>query len=117
VVQPRVRTPRGEARLTPPLSLVAARLEFGSDQVVSGQLWDISRSGAAVCFQGKVAFAKGQEARLLLRPRHGDVEVTIPVKVRWVDDRQGPTFVGLHFREGRLAQGSFLDTFLNVQAA
>jgi len=118
VVKPRVRIPRSEARRTPPLSLVGARLEVGPDQVVTGQLWDISRSGAAVCFKGTAALTQGQEARLLLRPRHGDEEVTIPAKVRWVDGRQGPTFVGLHFGDGRrLAQGSFLDTFLNAQAA
>ncbi|MFM9087816.1 MAG: PilZ domain-containing protein [Cyanobium sp.] len=116
-MQPRVRIPRSEARRTPPLSLVGARLEVGLDQVVTGQLWDISRSGAAVCFKGTAALTQGQEARLLLRPRHGDEEVTIPAKVRWVDGRQGPTFVGLHFGDGRLAQGSFLDTFLNAQAA
>ena len=117
VVQPRTRIPRGEARRTPPLAVVRARLECGPEQVSNGQLWDISRSGAAVCFRGTAAFTQGQEAMLQLRPRHGEEEVTIPARVCWVDGRHGPTFVGLQFGAGALAHGSFLDTFLNVQAA
>jgi hypothetical protein len=85
--------------------------------VSNGQLWDISRSGAAVCFRGTAAFTQSQEAMLQLRPRHGEEEVTIPARVCWVDGRHGPTFVGLQFGAGALAHGSFLDTFLNVQAA
>jgi hypothetical protein len=97
--------------------VVRARLACGPEQVSTGQLWDISRSGAAVCFRGTAAFALGQEAMLQLRPRHGEEAVTVPARVRWVDGRHGPTFVGLEFGAGPLAYGSFLDTFLNVQAA
>ena len=96
--------------------MVRARLACGPEQVSNGQLWDISRSGAALCFRGTAAFTQGQEAMLQLRPRHGEEEVTIPARVCWVDGRHGPTFVGLQFGAGALAHGSFLDTFLNVQA-
>ena len=117
VAQPRARIPRSEVRRTPPLALVGARLESGPDQVLTGQLWDISRAGAALCLPGAAKVNLGQKARLVLQLRHGTEEVAIPVRVRWVDGRHGPTFVGLHFWDGPLAAGSFLDTYLNSQPA
>ncbi len=117
MVQPPVHIPRGETRFSPPLAVVRARLECGPELVSNGQLWDISRSGAAVCFQDAAVLTQGQEVMLQLRPRHGEEEVTIPARVRWVDGRHGPTFVGLQFGAGPLAHGSFLDTFLNAQTA
>ncbi|MFM7394078.1 MAG: PilZ domain-containing protein [Cyanobium sp.] len=110
-------SPRGETRRTPRLAVVRARLACGPEQVSNGQLWDISRSGAAVCFRGAAAFTQGQEAMLQLRPSHGEEEVTIPARVRRVDGRHGPTFEGLQFGAGPLAHGSFLYPYLNVQAA
>jgi hypothetical protein len=89
VAQPRARIPRSEVRRTPPLALVGARLECGPDQVLTGQLWDISRAGAALCLPGAAKVSLGQKARLVPQLRHGTEEVAIPVRVRWVDGRPG----------------------------
>jgi hypothetical protein len=83
--------------------------------MVSGQLWDISRSGASISL-GRNAFRvlKGTKVLLRLRSRHGPEMVEHESSVRWVDTNHGATFVGLHFLK-ELEQGSFLDAFLDAQ--
>ena len=107
--------PRREERQTPPLSVVRAEIHMGEDQVFSGQLWDISRSGASISL-GRNSFRvlKGAKVMLRLRSRHGPEEVMKESSVRWVDTNHGATFVGLHFFS-ELEKGSFLETFLEPQ--
>jgi len=106
--------PRRESRQTPPLSVVRAEINGPEDTLYSGQLWDISRSGASISL-GRKAFnvLKGTEIQLRLRSRHGPEAVTMTSTVRWVDTNHGATFVGLHFAKA-IEPGSFLDTFLDA---
>jgi hypothetical protein len=106
--------PRRETRQTPPLSVVRAEIDGPEDTLYSGQLWDISRSGASISL-GRKSFKvlKGTEIQLRLRSRHGPEAVTMPSTVRWVDTNHGATFVGLHFAKA-IEPGSFLDTFLDT---
>lgn len=106
--------PRRENRQTPPLSVVRAEINGPADTLYSGQLWDISRSGASISL-GRKNFnvLKGTKIQLRLRSRHGPEAVNIPSTVRWVDSNHGATFVGLHFANA-LEPGSFLDSFLDA---
>ena len=106
--------PRREIRQTPPLSVVRAEIDVPEDTLYSGQLWDISRSGASISL-GRKSFEvlKGTEIQLRLRSRHGPEAVTMPSTVRWVDTNHGATFVGLHFAN-TLEPGTFLETFLEA---
>ena len=54
------------------------------DTLYTGQLWDISRSGASISL-GRINFnvLKGTEIQLRLRSRHGPEAVTMPSNVRW----------------------------------
>jgi len=106
--------PRRENRQTPPLSVVRAEIDGPEDTLYSGQLWDISRSGASISL-GRKTFnvLKGTKIQLRLRSRHGPEVVTMSSTVRWVDTNHGATFVGLHFAKA-IEPGSFLDTFLDA---
>ena len=106
--------PRRENRQTPPLSVVRAEIDGPEDTLYSGQLWDVSRSGASISL-GRNSFKllKGTEIQLRLRSRHGPEVVTMPSTVRWVDTNHGATFVGLHFSNA-LEPGTFLETFLEA---
>jgi len=81
----------------------------------SGQLWDVSRSGASISL-GRNSFKllKGAKVLLRLRSRHGPEMVEHESTVRWVDTNHGATFVGLHFLK-ELEKGTFLDTFLDAE--
>ena len=106
--------PRRERRHTPPLSVVRAEITVPEDTLYTGQLWDISRSGASISL-GRINFnvLKGTEIQLRLRSRHGPEAVSMPSTVRWVDTIHGSTFVGLHF-DNAIEPGSFLDPFLDA---
>jgi len=84
------------------------------DTLYSGQLGDISRSGASISL-GRQTFngLKGTEIQLRLRSRHGPEAVTMSSIVRWVDTNHGATLVGLHFAKV-IELGSLLDTFLDA---
>ena len=90
--------PRRENRQTPPLSVVRVEIDGPDQTLYSGQLWDISRSGASISL-GRKTFKvlKGTEVQLRLRSRHGPEVETMTSTVRWVDTNHGATFVGLHF--------------------
>jgi hypothetical protein len=106
--------PRGEVRQTPPLSIMQAEIDGPDNTIYSGQLWDISRSGASICLGRKIFnVLNGTEIQLRLRSRQSPEVVTMPSNVRWVDSNQGATFVGLHFAN-TLAPGTFLDAFLDA---
>ena len=111
-----VYKPRGEDRQTPPLSVVRAEIDGPDGTLYSGQLWDISRSGASISL-GRNGFKvlKGTEVALRLRYRHGPDVVSTPSTVRWVDTNHGATFVGLQFTQP-IESGTFLDTFLDANA-
>jgi len=106
---------RRENRLTPPLSVVRAEIHAPEDKMFSGQLWDVSRSGASISL-GRNSFKllKGAKVLLRLRSRHGPEMVEHESTVRWVDTNHGATFVGLHFLK-ELEKGTFLDTFLDAE--
>jgi hypothetical protein len=108
--------PRAETRRTPPLSVVRAEIDGPDGTLYSGQLWDISHSGASISF-GRNTFEvpKETEVQLRLRSRHGPELVTMTSTVRWMDVNYGATFVGLQFANP-VKPGTFLDTFLDANA-
>jgi len=108
--------PRSETRRTPPLSMVRAEIDGPDGTLYSGQLWDISRSGAAISF-GRKTFEvpKESEVQLRLRSRHGPEIVAMLSSVRWMNVDYGATFVGLRFSSA-IQSGTFLDAFLQANA-
>ena len=106
---------RAEKRQTPPLSVVRAEIDGADGTVYSGQLWDISRSGASISL-GRNSFRmlKGTEIELRLRSRNSADVVTIPATVRWVDINHGATFLGVQFAHP-LPSGTYLDAFVDLE--
>jgi c-di-GMP-binding flagellar brake protein YcgR len=96
--------------------MVRAEINGVDGTLYSGQLWDISRSGASISL-GRNSFheVQGSEVRLMLRSRQGSGAINMASTVRWVDDNSGATFVGMQFPSA-LKPGTFLDTFLNANA-
>lgn len=113
--QDRTENRRAEKRQTPPLSVVRAEIDGADGTVYSGQLWDISRSGASISL-GRNSFRmlKGTEIELRLRSRSSAGVVTIPSTIRWVDINHGATFLGVHFAHP-LPSGTYLDAFLDIE--
>ena len=96
--------------------MMRAEINGVDGTLYSGQLWDISRSGASISL-GRNSFheVQGSEVRLMLRARQGAGAITMASTVRWVDVNSGATFVGMQFPSA-LEPGTFLDTFLNANA-
>ena len=107
--------PRKEVRRAPPLSVVRTEIHASEDKLFSGQLWDVSRSGACISL-GRNVFKELKGAKVLLRIRSnlGAKAVERESTVRWVDISYGATFVGLYFLS-QLDKGTFLDEYLDVE--
>jgi hypothetical protein len=107
--------PRKEVRRAPPLSVVRTEIHASGDKLFSGQLWDVSRSGACISL-GRNVFKEPKDAKVLLRICSNLCTKVIErdSTVRWVDISYGATFVGLRFLN-QLDKGTFLDEYLDVE--
>ena len=105
--------PRKEGRRAPPLSVVRTEIHAFGDKLFSGQLWDVSRSGACISL-GRNVFKELKDAKVLLRIRSNLCTKVVEREstVRWVDISYGATFVGLRFLN-QLDKGTFLDEYLD----
>ncbi|WP_411876055.1 PilZ domain-containing protein [Vulcanococcus limneticus] len=104
-------------RRTPvPLMTGAVRAELVTAVQVfpRGQLWDISPIGACLVvrdFIDELLEGALVTVRLICESSHQSLEVQ--GQARWSHPELRSTFLGIHFAEGSLRQGQFLESYLD----
>ncbi|MFQ6537693.1 MULTISPECIES: PilZ domain-containing protein [Aphanothece] len=96
---------------------ITTELWAGGDPQHHGVLWDLSRAGACLLTHSAVEFLRGSRFELVLRPAIGIAEMRIPVATCWSQPDGSQTFLGVHFYEGLLHSGTFLDRLLEGTGA
>lgn len=99
-----------------PLMTGAVRAELVTPEQVfpRGQLWDISPLGACIVvrdFVDELIEGALVTVRLICESTHQSLEVR--GQARWSHPEHSSTFVGIHFAEGSLPRGLFLESYLD----
>ncbi len=99
-----------------PLMTGAVRAELVTPEQVfpRGQLWDISPIGGCLVvrdFIDELMDGALVTVRLICDSTHQILEVQ--GQTRWSHPEHSSTFLGIHFAEGRLPKGLFLDSYLD----
>lgn len=111
------RIERRAVKRTPvPLMTGAIRAELVTPEQVfpRGQLWDISPIGACLVvrdFIDELLDDALVTVRLICDSTHQMLEVQ--GRARWTHPDHSSTFLGIHFAEGQLPEGRFLDAYLD----
>lgn len=116
------RIPRRSDRYALPstLAVVTAVLElsteFGTSRL-TGKIWDVSTTGCCVAFPGLHRLdLPGLGHLTITHPFLSEIHV-LGVELRWADAFTHITFVGMLFSPEPLAEGTFLDGYMQTSWA
>ena len=112
---PKIPRRSGRYALPSTLAVVTAVLElpteFGTSRL-TGKLWDVSSTGCCVAFPGLHRLdLPGLGHLTITHPFLAEIHV-LGVELRWADAFTHSTFVGMLFSPEPLAEGTFLDGYM-----
>jgi hypothetical protein len=107
--------PRREERHLLPFSSVMLKAElFTKNFCHLGYLWDVSPSGACLCFSEEAAaIANDEPLQVRFLWSENDQTITAPCRIAWLNSVHGASFVGVELSEAMDLSQTFFSNLLN----
>jgi hypothetical protein len=92
---------------------VSASIRMSTGRTVYVTVGDVSRTGACIVRRGSLEVLADEDVLLDISDYEQQQSVSLPARVKWVNNRSYNTLVGLVFTDGPLLPGTMLDQYFD----